>query len=104
MEKLLKEIVETDKASRLDVEKAKQRREALTQELAETKKQIEAEYKLKSDSATKNAKQAADAEIKKFKAQLQQETDLKISALTKAYDERHTEWEKAITSAVTESK
>lgn len=101
MENMLKVIVETDKASRLDVQKAVLRREELTNELAKTKEKIDSEYKRKAEEKVENLKKSAEKEVAEIKEKIKLETYEKSKALTKNYEENHEEWENSIFNAVT---
>lgn len=101
MENMLREIVETDKASRLDVQKAVLRREELTNELAEAKEKIDSEYKRKAEEKIEKLKKSAEKEVAEIKEKIKLETDEKNKALTKNYEENHTEWENSVFNAVT---
>ncbi len=97
---MLREIVETDKASRLDVQKAVHRREKLTNELAEAKEKTDAEYKRKAEEKVERLKKSAEKEVAEIKEKIELETDEKSKALIKSYEENHTEWEKSVFNAV----
>ena len=101
MDKMIKEIVETDKASRLDVEKAMERREKLTAQLAENKKATDEQYSKDADSKISAARQEAKNELEKIKADIKETTDARAKVLESTYDEKHSSWEKTIVSAVT---
>lgn len=101
MENMLREIVETDKASRLDVQKAMLRREQLTRELAEIKEQIDSEYKQKAEKRIENARRSAQKETAEIKEKIRLETDEKSRALSRVYEENREEWENAVFNAVT---
>lgn len=53
MENTLRRIVDADRASRLSVEKARERRENLSEELSRRKKEIDAAHKENAEDAVK---------------------------------------------------
>ncbi len=92
MEDILKLIVETDKASRLEVEKAANEREVLTQSLAKIKEEIYSEYDKKAKAHIEKVKAAADEEIKLAQAQIEKNTMEKTAALNCLYEKEHGNW------------
>lgn len=55
MENTLRRIVDADRASRLSVEKARERRENLSEELSRRKKEIDAAHKKNAEDAVKKS-------------------------------------------------
>lgn len=95
-EELIKLIVETDKASRLDVEKALKRRESITAELNRKKEQIDALYKKEADDKITKARIIAEKEAENFKEDLTLREKRKADKLKAQYEENHTKWESDI--------
>lgn len=100
MEDILKLIVETDKASRLEVEKAANEREILTQSLAKIKEEIYSEYDKKAKEQIEKVKAAADEEVKLAQAQIEKSTTEKAAALNCLYEKEHGDWIEHIVGSV----
>lgn len=100
MEQTIKLIVETDKASRLDVDNALKHRENVVEELARAKEQIDAQYKKDAEDKITKARIIAEKESENFKEDLSSLERRKSGKLNKQYEEHHEEWEKAILSKV----
>lgn len=100
MEEIIKLIVETDKASRVEVEKANNHREQVVEELLKAKEQIDAQYKKDADDKITKARVIAQKEADNFKEDLVSLEKKKIERLQRQYDENHEEWEKEIFSKI----
>lgn len=100
-EQIIKLIVETDKASRLDVDKALKHREEVTQELTMRKAAIDAQYKKDADIKVTKARIAAQKETENFKEDLVSLEKRKAEKLQRQYDENHEAWEKTIFENIT---
>lgn len=100
MKDVLKLIVETDKASRLEVQKAVDGREALNESLTKIKDEIYSKYDQKARNRTENEKALAEDEIKKEKDSIAARTEQKKRELNALYESEHGTWEKHIADAV----
>lgn len=100
MDRIIQEIVNTDKALRLDVEKAKERRENLTAELAQKKIIIDNEHKHNAEETIGEARQNAEEEIAQTSLEIQKKIDEKKQQLNAIYEENHTKWETEIYNAI----
>ena len=100
MKDVLKLIVETDKASRLEVQKAVDEREALNESLTKIKDEIYSKYDKKAQTQTENEKALADSEIKKEKESIKARTEQKKQELNALYESEHGAWETHIADAV----
>ena len=100
MKDVLKLIVETDKASRLEVQKAVDGREALNESLTEIKDEIYSKYDQKARTQTENEKASAESETEKEKKRIAARTEQKKQELNALYEREHTAWEKHIADAV----
>jgi len=101
METILRAIVEADRAARAETDAARKRREDLSLELSECKKQIDARYR-------QNAEQtiaAARAEMDKKAAHVEKDLDVRTArireGLQKTYAENKSQWVERIVTAVT---
>lgn len=101
MENTLRLIVDADKASRLDVEKAKERRENLTDELGIRKQEIDQKHKEDAAKAIAKVRSNADIKVKRSADEIEKNAQMKIDGLKKIYDENHKDWVKDIVNAVT---
>lgn len=101
MENTLRLIVDADKASRLDVEKAKERRENLTAELSVRKTEIDKKHKEDAEKSVAKARSNADVTVKRAASEIEKDAQAKIGELKKIYDENHTQWVNDIVTAVT---
>lgn len=101
MENTLKLIVSADKAARLDVQKAKERRENLTEELGIRKKEIDKKHKEDAEKAVVKARRNADIALKRASSEIEQKTQNKINELQKIYNENYSKWIDYIVNAVT---
>ena len=99
---MIKLIVETDKASRADVEKALKRREDLTAELSLTEKQIDSRYKKEADDKITKERIIAQKETDNFKERLSVIEKSKADKLRRRYEESHEAWEKEIFKNITQ--
>lgn len=100
MKDVLKLIVETDRASRLEVQKAVDGREALNESLTKIKDEIYSKYDKKAQTQTENEKTLADSEIKKEKERIAAFTEQKKQELNSLYERERAAWEKHIADAV----
>lgn len=101
MENTLRLIVGADKAARLDVEKAKERRENLTEELGLRKKEIDKKHKEDAEKAVAKARGNADITLKRAACEIEKKAQIKIDELQKIYSENHSQWVNDIVNAVT---
>ena len=95
MENTLRRIVDADRASRLSVEKARERRENLSEELSRRKKEIK-----NAEDAVKKAREKAELKVNRASLELDGQTKQKSDALKKIYDENHNMWVENIVKAV----
>lgn len=102
-EQMIKLIVETDKASRNEVDKALKRREDLTAQLALAEKQIDLKYKNDADSKITKERIIAQKETDNFKERLRIIEKSKADKLRLRYEENHKSWEKEIFRNITEN-
>ena len=100
MKDVLRLIVDTDKAARLKVQKAVDKREALNESLTKTKDEIYSRYDEKAKSLIKKESENAEAEIKKEKASIDAETQRKKQELNGLFEKEHKSWEEHIVNAV----
>ncbi len=100
MKDVLRLIVDTDKAARLKVQKAVDKREALNESLIKTKDEIYSRYDEKAKSLIKKESENAEAEIKKEKASIDAETQRKKQELNGLFEKEHKSWEEHIVNAV----
>ena len=98
---MIKLIVETDKASRNDVERAMKLREDLTAELSSAEKQIDSQYKKEADSKITKERIIAKKETDNFKESLYASEKSKADKLRRRYEENHEAWEKEIFKNIT---
>ena len=98
MENTLRRIVDADRASRLSVEKARERRENLSEELSRRKK--DAAHKKNAEDAVKKAREKAELKVNRASLELDGQTKQKSDALKKIYDENHNMWVENIVKAV----
>ena len=92
MENTLRVIVDTDKASRLDVEKAKERRENLTAELSERKKEIDEKHRENAENAIARTRANTEMSVKRAALELEEKTKQKADIIQKKYDSGHSAW------------
>ena len=100
VENTLRRIVDADRASRLSVEKARERRENLSEELSRRKKEIDAAHKKNAEDAVKKAREKAELKVNRASLELDGQTKQKSDALKKIYDENHNMWVENIVKAV----
>jgi len=100
MEDVLKLIVETDKVSRLEVQKAVDEREALNESLTKVKDGIYSRYDEQAQTRIKREKALADGEIKKETERIKAAAEQKKQELNALYEKEHKAWEKHIADAV----
>lgn len=100
MKDVLKLIVDTDKAARLKVQKAVDKREALNESLTKIKDEIYSRYDEKAKSLIKKESENAEAEIKKEKASIDAEIQRKKQELNGLFEKEHKAWEEHIVNAV----
>ena len=77
MENTLRRIVDADRASRLSVEKARERRENLSEELSRRKKEIDAAHKENAEDAVKKAREKAELKVNRASLELDSQTHSK---------------------------
>ena len=82
VENTLRRIVDADRASRLSVEKARERREK------------------NAEDAVKKAREKAELKVNRASLELDGQTKQKSDALKKIYDENHNMWVENIVKAV----
>lgn len=102
MENTLRVIVNADRAARNDVEKAKERRENLTAELAAAKQEIHETHRQNAEKAIAKTRANTEEKVKRTAAQLEAETQKKAERLQTLYAENHEMWVQNIVSAVTD--
>lgn len=100
MENILRVIVDTDKASRLDVRKAEERRENLTAELAERKKEIDEKHKENVENAIAKTRTNTEVKVKREAFEIEARANEKGARLRKIYEENHIKWTGQIVQAV----
>ena len=100
MENTLRRIVDADRASRLSVEKARERRENLTEELPRRKKKIDAAHKKNAEDAVKKAREKAELKVNRASLKLESQTKQRSDTLKKIYDENCDKWVEDIVKAV----
>ena len=96
MKKLIQEIVNTDKASRLDVEKAVARREQLNDEINEQKAAFDEKCNKKAQKKITEAREQSERETEAAKADLEKSLEKKTDLLNEIYAQKHEAWEKEI--------
>lgn len=101
MENTLRVIVEADRLARREVEQAEARRERLTEELAEQKRQIDEANGRDTERAIAKARADAAEQVKRTAAEIEQTVKSKTESLWALYDEKRENWVQEIVSAVT---
>ncbi len=101
MENTLRVIVDADRAARNDVEKAKERRENLTAELAAAKQEINEAHRQNAEKAIAKTRANTEEKVKLAAAALEAKTQKKAEKLQSLYAENHEAWVQNIVSAVT---
>lgn len=96
----LREIVNTDKSARMEVEKAKERRANLTAELALKKEEIDKQHDENAIHAVEKTRENAKKKIERLTNTIKEENSKKHSELLKKFDDNHETWEDAIYNAV----
>ena len=85
MENTLRRIVDADRASRLSVEKARERRENLSEELSRRKKEIDAAHKKNAEDAVKKAREKAELKVNRASLELDGQTKQKVRRTQKRF-------------------
>ncbi|MEG2395591.1 MAG: hypothetical protein RSB11_01015 [Oscillospiraceae bacterium] len=96
----LRAIVDTDKAARIEVQKAKERRSDLTNELAKKKEEIDRQHEINAIKAVEKTKANVKKKIDSLAVKIEKDKEKKSKKLIEHYNENHTEWEDAIFKAV----
>lgn len=102
MKNMIKEIVATDKASRLEVDKALERRELLEKEIAEQKQSFEEKCREEAKAKIETAKQQLNKGLEDNIKTISDNTAIKRDAMLKQFDDNHSEWEQSIFNSITE--
>ncbi len=101
MKDMIKEIVAVDKAARLEVEKAAERRDMLQKEIDEQTKSFEAkcaeEAKAKIEMAKQQLEKGLEENTKRINARMLE----KREALNAEYEKNHADWENTILKNIT---
>ena len=100
MKKLIQEIVNTDKASRLDVEKAAARREQLNDEINEQRAAFDEKCNQKAQKKIAAAREQSEKELNEAKAQMEKSLEEKTRLLNEMYSEKHEAWKEEIVKRV----
>lgn len=103
MDTILRTIVEADRAARAETDAAKKRRENLSAEISESKKQIDEAYRLNAEKAIEKVRSNMNAKAERTAAELETRTAAAEEKLRKTYAENKAQWVKTITEAVTEA-
>lgn len=103
METILRVIVEADRAARAETDAARKRREDLSAELSECKKQIDETYRANAEKAIEKVRSNMHAKVERTAADLETRTAAAEANLRKTYSENNAQWVKRITDAVTEA-
>lgn len=96
----LRAIVDTDKAARIEVQKAKERRSDLTNELAKKKEEIDRQHEINAIKAVEKTKENVKKKIDSLAVKIGEDKEKKSKELLEHYNKNHTEWEDAIFKAV----
>lgn len=102
MKSMIREIIDTDKASRLEVERAEERRRQLDRELAEQRESFEEKCREEAKAKIEMARQQLNRGLEENRRIITAETSEKIEAMQKHYDSNHAEWEDSIFRSITE--
>lgn len=100
METILRAIVEADRAARAETDAARKRREDLSLELSECKKQIDAAHCKKAETAILRARSNMEAKVVKAAEDLDARTEAIRTKLQKTYEDNKVQWVESITDAV----
>ncbi len=103
MDTILRTIVEADRAARAETDAARRRRENLSAELSESKKQIDKTYRLNAEKAIEKVRSNMHAKVERTAAELETRTAAVEENLRKTYAENKAQWVETITDAVTEA-
>ncbi|MDO4847560.1 MAG: hypothetical protein Q3968_05470 [Clostridiaceae bacterium] len=96
MKDLIKEIVAADKASRLEIQRAEERRDALAGELDEQTRAFDKKCADEAKAKIEMACAQLESGLEEYKTRITGETAKKSEALKAEFNEKHAEWEKAI--------
>lgn len=100
MENPLHILVSADAAARKSVEEANARRDALSAELAESRRALEAQYQQSAEKAIEKAGQNLQAQADAAAKAARARTEAQAARLQALYDEHADEWVKTITNAI----
>lgn len=96
MNNMIKEILETDRAARLEVEQAAKRREELAEELNCEKEAYDDKYRNEAHQKIEGTRKRSKEQLAKAQEKLAAETLRKKEELQRNFDENHKKWEKEI--------
>ena len=96
MKNMIKEIVETDKAARLDVERAQERHDMLQKELDEQTKTFEAKCAEEADAKINMARQQLEKGYEEALGRIEAQTLEKREQLQGEFERSHAVWEDTI--------
>lgn len=100
METILRTIVEADRTARAEADAARKRREDLSLELSECKKQIDARYRRDAEAAIARARTETAQKTAQVAADLQTRTEQLRESLQSLYAEKQAQWVEHIVHAV----
>ena len=103
MKEMIKEIVATDKASRLEVEKALERREQLEAELAEQREAFEQKCSEEAKIKIEKAAEQLNSGLEANRQQINSATLEKSDILKEQFEKMHKEWEDRIFGNIIEN-
>lgn len=101
MKNTLRVIVDADCAARREVEQAEARREHLTEELAELRREIDETHRKAAEQAIEKARADAAEQVKRTADEIEQSTKAKIDGLWALYKEKRETWVQEIVSEAT---
>lgn len=96
MDNMIKEIVATDKAARLELQRARERCEALSGELEEQTRIFEQKCSEEAKAKIEKAIAQLESGLEANKKRIAEETMKKREDLSRNFDQNHEEWEKGI--------
>ncbi|MBQ5994709.1 MAG: hypothetical protein IJL63_02490 [Clostridia bacterium] len=100
MQKTLREIVAVDKASRIDVEKAVARREAIVEQVNKKREEYDKKYKSEATETIDAARLKAENELASECERIRSETSSKSEQLKKSFEKHHAFWEDSIVKRI----
>lgn len=100
METILRTIVEADRTARAEADAARKRREDLSLELSESKKQIDARYRRDAEEAIAQARAEMAKKTAQVEKDLQARTEQIRERLQKTYADNQAQWVESIVNAV----